>query len=178
MLERGVSGLPVVDARGHVVGVVSEGDLIRPDEMAERRARWWLDVLAEGAPVHSWHWFQDLWIALHGQQSWLDNPEVVAILFRVVKANIDKITDDNLVLMAAVIDSVVRKYVSEDDLKGKGNGKNGAGGGNGADDAKTKRAQAMELMKTKAYTDAFDPKHDDTVKQVNAIYAELGGGKA
>jgi len=48
MLERGVSGLPVVDARGHVVGVVSEGDLIRPDEMAERRARWWLDVLAEG----------------------------------------------------------------------------------------------------------------------------------
>lgn len=48
MLERGVSGLPVVDTRGHVVGVVSEGDLIRPDEMAERRARWWLDVLAEG----------------------------------------------------------------------------------------------------------------------------------
>ncbi len=48
MLERDVSGLPVVDNQGHVVGVVSEGDLIRPDEMAERRARWWLDVLAEG----------------------------------------------------------------------------------------------------------------------------------
>ena len=53
MLERGVSGLPVVDARGHVVGVVSEGDLIRPDEMAERRARWWLDVLAEGGQLSS-----------------------------------------------------------------------------------------------------------------------------
>jgi len=53
MLERGVSGLPVVDARGHVVGVVSEGDLIRPDEMAERRARWWLDVLAEGEQLSS-----------------------------------------------------------------------------------------------------------------------------
>ena len=53
MLERDVSGLPVVDNQGHVVGVVSEGDLIRPDEMAERRARWWLDVLAEGEQLSS-----------------------------------------------------------------------------------------------------------------------------
>jgi CBS domain-containing protein len=48
MLERGVAALPVVDADGHVLGVVSEADLVRPDEMAEQRTRWWLDILAEG----------------------------------------------------------------------------------------------------------------------------------
>jgi len=48
MLDRAVSALPVVDAEGHVVGVVSEADLIRPDEVAEKRERWWLDMLAEG----------------------------------------------------------------------------------------------------------------------------------
>jgi CBS domain-containing protein len=48
MLERGISGLPVVDAAGKVVGVISEADLIRPDEHAEQQARWWLDILAEG----------------------------------------------------------------------------------------------------------------------------------
>jgi len=48
MLDRGVSGLPVVDVQGRVVGVVSETDLIRPDEAAERRVRRWLDILADG----------------------------------------------------------------------------------------------------------------------------------
>jgi CBS domain-containing protein len=48
MLKHGVAALPVVDAAGAVVGVVSEGDLLRPDEAAEKRTRWWLDVLAEG----------------------------------------------------------------------------------------------------------------------------------
>ena len=53
MLERGISGLPVVDAAGKVVGVVSEADLIRPDAHAEMRARWWLDILAEGEHLSS-----------------------------------------------------------------------------------------------------------------------------
>jgi CBS domain-containing protein len=48
MLDRAVSGLPVVDAEGHVLGIVSERDLIHLDEAAEKRARWWLDILAEG----------------------------------------------------------------------------------------------------------------------------------
>ncbi len=48
MLDRAVSALPVVDAEGHVLGVVSEAELIRPDEAAENRARRWLDILAEG----------------------------------------------------------------------------------------------------------------------------------
>lgn len=44
-----VSAAPVVDARGNLLGLVSEGDLIRHlgDEQAKRRA-WWLELLAEG----------------------------------------------------------------------------------------------------------------------------------
>ncbi len=48
MLDRAVSALPVVDEEGRVLGVVSEAELIRPDEAVEHRARRWLDVLAEG----------------------------------------------------------------------------------------------------------------------------------
>lgn len=44
-----ISAAPVVDAEGGLLGMVSEGDLIRPlgGETATRRA-WWLEMLAEG----------------------------------------------------------------------------------------------------------------------------------
>lgn len=48
MLKRGVAGLPVVDVHGRIVGVVSEADLVRPDEAAEQRVHRWLDMLADG----------------------------------------------------------------------------------------------------------------------------------
>jgi len=51
MAERRISGMPVVDDEGTVVGVMSEGDLVRWHEgYTERQARW-LDVLAEGADL-------------------------------------------------------------------------------------------------------------------------------
>jgi CBS domain-containing protein len=42
MLQRKISGLPVVDAAGHVVGMVTEGDLLRRAETdtVRRRRRW------------------------------------------------------------------------------------------------------------------------------------------
>ena len=43
MLERHVSGLAVVDAKGAIIGVVSEGDLIRRPEIETANSRsWWL----------------------------------------------------------------------------------------------------------------------------------------
>lgn len=47
--EHHVSAAPVVDAQGKLLGMVSEGDLIRPlgGKAASRRA-WWLEILAEG----------------------------------------------------------------------------------------------------------------------------------
>jgi CBS domain-containing protein len=55
--ERGISGVPVVDAANHLVGIVSEGDLLhrvetgterRPERLTGRRRSWWLDTI--GSP--------------------------------------------------------------------------------------------------------------------------------
>ena len=47
MLERGISGLFVVDASGTLAGIVTEGDLLRRDELGtERRKSWWLRLIA------------------------------------------------------------------------------------------------------------------------------------
>jgi CBS domain-containing protein len=46
MLRHGISGLFVVDATGTLVGVVTEGDLLRRDELGTERHRpWWLRIL-------------------------------------------------------------------------------------------------------------------------------------
>jgi CBS domain-containing protein len=44
---RGISGAPVTDDRGAVIGMVSEGDLLRRTELGtELRRSWWMDLLA------------------------------------------------------------------------------------------------------------------------------------
>ncbi len=48
MAHRGISGLPVLDDAGALVGILTEGDLVRWHEgYSEKQARW-LDMLAEG----------------------------------------------------------------------------------------------------------------------------------
>ena len=46
LLARGISGVPVVDAEGALVGLVSEGDLIRREGDAEHHSSWWLNLFA------------------------------------------------------------------------------------------------------------------------------------
>jgi len=51
--KRGISGTPVVDLDDHVVGIVSEGDLLHRAELGterqgKRRSSWWLEDLAVG----------------------------------------------------------------------------------------------------------------------------------
>jgi CBS domain-containing protein len=50
MLQRHISGLPVVDGSGKLVGVVSEGDFIRRSEIGtgRRRGRWLRFILGPG----------------------------------------------------------------------------------------------------------------------------------
>jgi len=46
MLENGISGLPVVDERGDLVGIVTEGDFLRRGEIGTQRRRpKWLEFL-------------------------------------------------------------------------------------------------------------------------------------
>jgi CBS domain-containing protein len=46
MLRHGISGLFVVDAKGTLAGVLTEGDLLRRDELGTERHRpWWLRML-------------------------------------------------------------------------------------------------------------------------------------
>jgi CBS-domain-containing membrane protein len=45
MLANRISGVPVVGERGELVGIVSEGDLMRRAEThTERRRAWWLEA--------------------------------------------------------------------------------------------------------------------------------------
>ncbi|MGQ7791132.1 CBS domain-containing protein [Faunimonas sp. B44] len=48
LIDRRISGVPVVDAHGHMVGIVSEGDLLRRTETrtAPRRPQW-LELLTD-----------------------------------------------------------------------------------------------------------------------------------
>lgn len=50
--DNGISALPICDAQGAVIGMLSEGDLIRPygQEHSSKRA-WWLNLLADGTDL-------------------------------------------------------------------------------------------------------------------------------
>ncbi len=48
LLERRISAVPVVDENDHILGIVSEGDLLRrPEIETERHRSWWLRLLAD-----------------------------------------------------------------------------------------------------------------------------------
>ena len=54
MLQHHVSGLPVVDAAGKLVGIVSEGDFIRRGEIGTQRKRSrWLRFLMGSEPPNT-----------------------------------------------------------------------------------------------------------------------------
>lgn len=48
MSENRISGVPVVDGEGRLVGMVSEADLLRSQSGTSERESWWLDMLADG----------------------------------------------------------------------------------------------------------------------------------
>jgi CBS domain-containing protein len=52
LLSNRISAVPVVDAQGNLIGIVSEGDLIHRVEMGtERRHPWWLDLLRDKGAI-------------------------------------------------------------------------------------------------------------------------------
>jgi len=62
MLDHRISGLPVVDAEGNLVGIVSEGDFLRRGELhTERKRSWLLDFLASPGKI------ADEYVRSHGR---------------------------------------------------------------------------------------------------------------
>ena len=52
LVNHRISAVPVIDSSGAPIGIVSEGDLIRPDGAAREAWRQsWLEILAEGEPL-------------------------------------------------------------------------------------------------------------------------------
>lgn len=52
LLTLGISAVPAVDRDGTLVGIVGEGDLMRPFGLAQSLQReWWLGLLAEGTDL-------------------------------------------------------------------------------------------------------------------------------
>ena len=52
LVEKAITAVPVVDDNGAPMGMVSEGDLIRPERAArEAKHRSYLEILAEGEPI-------------------------------------------------------------------------------------------------------------------------------
>lgn len=52
LTEHGISALPICDKDGTLLGMLSEGDLMRPFSQAnELRRSWWLNLLAEGTDL-------------------------------------------------------------------------------------------------------------------------------
>ena len=61
MLDNKVSGLPVVDAGGKVVGILTEGDLLRRSEIATEKRHWpWLEF-RDGTGADGERLCQDPW---------------------------------------------------------------------------------------------------------------------
>ena len=52
LCDHAISAVPVCDTHGRVLGMLSEGDLLRPvgQDSATKRS-WWLNLLAEGTDL-------------------------------------------------------------------------------------------------------------------------------
>ena len=52
LAQHAISGVPVCEANGRLVGIITEGDLVRPlMRSREKRRDWWLRQLAEGTDL-------------------------------------------------------------------------------------------------------------------------------
>lgn len=85
----------------------------------------------------------------------------------VAKAAIAKLDDNNVLIMAAVIDAIYKKYASEDDLK------KGGAGGTGPEGVAEKRAKAAALQGEILKLKPMDPSIEKKQAEVNQLFKEI-----
>lgn len=81
-----------------------------------------------------------------------------------VKAQIGRLDNNTLALVAGVVNAIMVKYMPEDKLNG------GKGGSSDGVDA---REEGRKLMASPEYRDPFHPKHAEVKAKVDALYASL-----
>jgi len=80
-----------------------------------------------------------------------------------MKAHLEGLSNENLIVMAGVLDSVRKEFISEDHMP--------SGGGPAVGmTPEQKRAKGQELMASKAYQDPFHADHQKTVDEVQRLY--------
>ncbi len=83
------------------------------------------------------------------------------------KDKLDNISNDNLIIMAGVLNNIQNKYISEDRLPGKGEGVPIL---NTEEDL---RNEGRKLMMHPAFANSFHPEHADIIAKKDAVYAKI-----
>lgn len=78
------------------------------------------------------------------------------------KDSLESLPNEQLVVLAAVLDGIRKDYISEDQIP--------AGQGAPGVTAEQKREEARKLMASEAYNNASHPDHAKTVERVNSLY--------
>ena len=100
MLARRVSALPVTDREDRVVGIVSEGDLVRRAELGTARSRsWWLELLTPNRTLATDY------VKAHGQKvSELMTRDIVTAKSDTPIADIALMLEENAIKRVPIVD--------------------------------------------------------------------------
>lgn len=85
-----------------------------------------------------------------------------------MKPFLNRLPNEALVVLAGVMESVRAKFMSEDNVNGKG------GAPAGANDVATLREEAQKLQASEAWKNPFDKAHEKTKARVSEIYTLIG----
>lgn len=81
--------------------------------------------------------------------------------------HVGKLSNEGMTILAGVVESIRKKYISEDHIDNKDDL---AGGGSDTD----LRAEGKRLMASKEYTNEFHPDHEKVKAQVADVYTRIG----
>lgn len=84
------------------------------------------------------------------------------------KGGLDKLSNENLVIMASVLKGISDKYISQDDLNAL------RGSGSTTQSLDSLKTTAQEKMAQLMSMDVMDPKYSTLQKEVNELYAQIG----
>jgi CBS domain-containing protein len=114
--DHGISALPICDAQGAVIGMLSEGDLIRPfgQSHALKRA-WWLNLLADGTDLAP-SFLECIKVENHPARDLMVTPVVTATPDTTVPELADLLSRHHIKRLPVVSDGKLVGIVSRADL--------------------------------------------------------------